>query len=199
MPLVEPLPVEALDEDLLRRSRIFVDGPLGLIPNSVRTMARQPSLATAFVELSRAVMHSAGRVPLELKRLIGYMSSLAAGCRYCQAHNALNADALGCPEERLGDLWTYATSPHFTDAEKVAFDFALAAASVPMTITTDLEKRLRRHWDDQQIVEIVSVVALFGFLNRWNDAMGTTLEGPASTLAAERLARQGWDSGKHGG
>ena len=48
-----------------------------------------------------------------------------------------------------------------------------------------------------EIVEILGVVALFGFLNRWNDSMGTTLE-PIGIAAGEKnLVREGWDVGKH--
>jgi hypothetical protein len=44
---------------------------------------------------------------------------------------------------------------------------------------------------------ILGVVALFGFLNRWNDSMGTTLETPAVEVGAEHLAGRGWQVGKH--
>jgi hypothetical protein len=41
------------------------------------------------------------------------------------------------------------------------------------------------------------VIALFGFLNRWNDAMATALEAPAAADGAQWLAHQGWSAGKH--
>jgi alkylhydroperoxidase family enzyme len=59
--------------------------------------------------------------------------------------------------------------------EKAAMDFASAAASVPNAVTDELIVQLRQHWDDGQIVEIMAVIALFGFLNRWNDSMATPL------------------------
>jgi len=51
--------------------------------------------------------------------------------------------------------------------------------------------------DARQIVELVSVIALFGYLNRWNDTMATQLEGLPARFAAGTLAPHGWSAGKH--
>ena len=71
-------------------------------------------------------------------------------------------------------------TPPFTEAERAVFDFAIAAASIPNGVTDEIAENLREHWDDGEIVEILGVVALFGYLNRWNDSMGTQLEEPAA-------------------
>jgi len=42
------------------------------------------------------------------------------------------------------------------------------------------------------------VIALFGFLNRWNDAIATALEAPAAAVARTHLEAAGWSAGKHG-
>ena len=57
--------------------------------------------------------------------------------------------------------------------------------------------RLGEYWDDGQIVEILAVVALYGFLNRWNDSLATTLEEPSQTVTEEVLGAEGWEVGKH--
>ena len=41
---------------------------------------------------------------------------------------------------------------------------------------------------------MLGVISLFGFLNRWNDSMGTTLEPGAVALGQQQLAGQGWSS-----
>ena len=56
---------------------------------------------------------------------------------------------------------------------------------------------LARHYTEKQIVEIVSVISLFGFLNRWNDTMATTLEDKPKSFATNSLASSGWEAGKH--
>lgn len=175
----------------------FFNITLGFPPNSVLTMQRRPEIARAFIALNRAVMANHGRVTNEQKRLITLIASTTAGCRYCQAHTALAAERFGASEARLAAVWTYQSSDLFTDAEKVAFDLALAGATQPSAIDEDLARRVRAHWDDGEIVELMGVIALFGFLNRWNDGMGTTLEADAATAGARSLSEWGWSPGKH--
>ncbi|HLL13338.1 MAG TPA: carboxymuconolactone decarboxylase family protein [Rubrivivax sp.] len=195
MPLVDPLPADHSAE--VAQVARFFESTLGFPPNSVLTMQRRPEIAKAFTHLNRAVMDNGGRVTSEQKRLIGHLASANAGCRYCEAHTALAAKRFGASDERLAALWAFRDSPLFTEAEKAAFEFALAASSVPNAVDAAIGGELRRHWSDDEIVEILGVVSLFGFLNRWNDSMGTTLEGEAADVAAEHLARRGWQAGKH--
>ena len=196
MPLVQPLPADHSAE--VAQVARFFESTLGFPPNSVLTMQRRPEIAKAFTHLNRAVMDNGGRVTSEQKRLVGYLASANAGCRYCEAHTALAAKRFGASDERLAALWSFRESPLFTPAEKAAFEFALAASSVPNAVDATIANELRQHWSDDEIVEILGVVALFGFLNRWNDSMGTALEPPAADVAAAHLAVRGWQPGKHG-
>lgn len=195
MPLVKPLPPDANDE-IAELARFF-DETLGFCPNSILTMQRRPGIARAFINLNKAVMESAGRVTSALKRLVGHVASNAAGCRYCQAHTIRAAERYGAEREQLENLWEYRTHPAFSEAERAALDFALAASVIPNAVDAELEKRLRDHWDDGEIVELLGVVALFGFLNRWNDSMATTMEDDAERSGLRWLGDRGWDRGKH--
>ena len=58
-------------------------------------------------------------------------------------------------------------------------------------------KRLRKHYTEAQIVDIVAVIALFGFLNRFNDTMATELEASPIEAGKRYLAERGWSVGKH--
>lgn len=195
MPLVNPLSQDADEE--LRELVSFFNETLGFCPNSVLTMQHRPNIAKAFISLNVAVMENKGRVSSALKRLIGYISSNAAGCRYCQAHAIRAAERYGAEEEKLSNVWEYRTHPAFNDPERTALDFALAASTVPNGVDEELQERLRTHWDDGEIVEILGVISLFGYLNRWNDSMATTLEEGAAQSGLKWLARHGWNSGKH--
>jgi uncharacterized peroxidase-related enzyme len=197
MPLVAPLPADHSDE--VSRIATFFQSTLGFAPNSVLTMQRRPEIAKAFTHLNRAVMENGGRVTSEQKRLIGHLASANAGCRYCEAHTVLAAKRFGASDERLAELWNFRVSTLFSDAEKAAFEFALAASSVPNAVDEPIAAELHRHWSDDEIVEILGVVALFGFLNRWNDSMATTLEAPAVDVGTTHLAGRGWRLGKHAG
>lgn len=195
MPLIDPLP-EDHNTDLVDLIQFF-RGPLGTVPNSVLTMQRRPKIARAFTELNKAVMENNGRVTAEQKRLIGFIASHAAGCRYCEAHTILAAERFGATPERLAAIWDYQRSPLFNDAEKAAFDFALAAACVPNCVSPEIGAALKTYWTADEIVEILGVIALFGFLNRWNDSMATTLEDIGISAGERNIASKGWTPGKH--
>src|SRR5204862_15862 len=111
-----------------------------------------------------------------------------AGCQYCMAHTGEGALHFGVDEKKLAAVWEFRTSPLFSEGERVALDFAIAAASVPNGVTDDLFAELRKHWSEAQIVEIVGVIATFGFLNRWNDTMGTPLEAEPMAAGARKGA-----------
>jgi len=195
MPLVQPLSPEE-DPEVAKLAEFFNE-TLGFCPNSVLTMQHRPAIAKAFIQINKAVMENKGRVTSKLKRMIGYMASLTAGCQYCQAHTIRAAERYGAAEEKLHHIWEYKTHPAFTEAERAALDFAVAASSVPNSMTKAVEDNLKKHWNEGEIVEILGVISLFGYLNRWNDAMGTTLEEGAQASGNKYLAAEGWDGGKH--
>jgi alkylhydroperoxidase family enzyme len=142
-------------------------------------------------------MENKGRVTSALKRLIGYISSFTAGCNYCQAHTIRAAERYGAEVMQLENIWEYKTHPAFSEAERAALDFALAASVIPNAVNDEIADALRMYWNEGEIVEILGVVALFGFLNRWNDSMGTQMEAGAIASGEKLLSKKGWTVGKH--
>jgi uncharacterized peroxidase-related enzyme len=196
MPLVEPLDPNADPETA--ELAAFFNETLGFCPNSVLTMQHRPAISKAFINLNMAVMANEGRVTSALKRMIAWVSSNASGCRYCQAHAIRAAERYGAEKEKLDNIWQYRTHPAFSEAERAALDFALAASQIPNTVDEDIKKRLHAHWDNGEIVEMLGVIALFGYLNRWNDSMGTSIESGAVESGEKYLSKYGWEKGKHG-
>ncbi|MFT6899077.1 MAG: putative peroxidase-related enzyme [Paraglaciecola sp.] len=195
MPLITPLSPDANPQ--VAELAEFFNETLGFCPNSVLTMQRRPAIAKAFINLNVAVMENHGRVTSDLKRLIGYLSSLTAGCRYCQAHTIRAAERYGADAEKMENIWEYQNHPAFSSAERAALDLAIAASTIPNGVTKEVSENLREYWDDGEIVEILGVVALFGYLNRWNDSMATTLEDGANESGVKYLDGQGWSKEKH--
>jgi uncharacterized peroxidase-related enzyme len=192
---IEPLPPETTPE--LKEDFEAIAANLGFIPNSVLIMQRKPKLVKALRQLLAAVWEPGSEVERGFKRLIANFCSRAAGCSYCMAHTAGGALRFGVEDRKLAALWDYRTSPLYSAAERVALDFALAAGSVPNDVSEDMFAEMRKHWSEGQIVEIVGVIAAFGFLNRWNDTMGTPLEQEPIQVGEKYLAARGWSAGKH--
>jgi alkylhydroperoxidase family enzyme len=113
------------------------------------------------------------------------------------AHTAGASLRLGIDAPKLEAVWEYRSNPLFSAAERVALDFAIAAASQPNDVSDELFDRMKQHWSEGQIVEIAGVVAMFGFMNRWNDTMATPLEDEPIEVGEKFLASHGWSVGKH--
>lgn len=195
MARLEPLSSDTTAE--LADDFAFFEKTLGFVPNSLLTMQRRPALTKGLIALSRGVYDPKGEVDLGLKRLVGHVASMAAGCMYCRAHTGTSAVRHGIEAEKLAAVADYRRSPLYTEAERVALDFALAAASQPNDVTDALFAQLRAHWSESQIVEILGVIGLFGFFNRWNDSLATTLEAEPLNIAQQHLGATGWTAGKH--
>jgi uncharacterized peroxidase-related enzyme len=177
----------------------FFNETLGFCPNSVLTMQHRPTISKAFINLNKAVMANEGRVTSALKRMIAWVSSNATGCRYCQAHAIRAAERYGAEKEQLDNIWEYKTHPAFSAAERAALDFSLVASVVPNAVDASTKEALYKYWDEGEIVEILGVISLFGYLNRWNDSMGTTLEEAAIDSGNQFLGKNGFEVGKHNG
>ena len=196
MPHLDPLPWEA-NPQFRERFQHYQD-TRGFVPNSILTMQRRPAIAQAFMDLNRAVLYE-GTVSEELKMLVSLITSQASGCRYCQAHMTNLASIYKASDAKIRAVWEYETSALFSPAERAALRLAFHAALVPNEAGAEHFDELKKHFDESQIVEIVATIALFGYLNRWNDTMATTLETRAVEVAERAIGTVGWSAGKHGG
>ncbi len=193
-----------------------VEASMGFLPNSMLTMAHMPQLPMAFMMLTSVAFGAdlkgmmaafADSVPEQgdsgenlspaMVQLIAFASSVAAGCRYCQAHTSHNAHRQGEAEDKLAHILEFDTHPDFTEPERAVVAVALAAGRVPNEAEPAHFEALKAHFSDRQIAQIVGVIALFGFLNRWNDTMATELEDAPVAFAEKALQSLDWARGKH--
>jgi len=174
----------------------MVEASMGFVPNSMLTMAHWPELLQAFGGMAGTII-GGGELPGSLKQLIAFVVSNAAGCRYCQAHTSHSAEVNGVSQEKLQAAFEFETSDLFDDAERAALRVALHAGMVPNAVDEMQMNTLREHYTDKQCVEIVATISLFGYLNRWNGTMATTLEDKPKAFAEETLGSVGWQTGKH--
>ena len=193
-PRLKPLPPDPALEDVF--SRFNCVG--AIIPNAMLILQRKPNILRAYVQLMGAISDpKTSEVDIGFKRLIAHVTSRAAGCRYCMSHTAAQSLSSGIDNAKLEAVWEYNTSSLFTVAERIALDVALAAGAVPNEVTDEMFAKLREHWSDDQIIEIVAMISMFGFLNRLNDTFATPLEDEALAIGEKYLAPHGWNAGKH--
>lgn len=189
-------PLRRDDHPELEELFLLYDETMSFVPNSLFTMSRRPEILRAFSELITQIWRT-GTVPVGLKPLVAIVASTSAGCRYCQAHETVDAKMRGVDEGKIAEIWNFERSPRYSEAERAALRFARDASVVPNAVTPSHFEELRRYWNDGEIVEILAVVGLFGFLNRWNDSMATDLEQIPAALARRTIGPHGWEPGKH--
>ena len=173
----------------------MVEASMGFVPTSMLTMAHWPELLQTFGAFAGNVLNN-GEVDPGLKQLIAFVISNVAGCRYCQAHTSHSAAKRGVSIEKIKAAFEFESSDLFDEAERAALRVALHAGLVPNAVSPDHMAELNKHFTARESVEIVAVISLFGYLNRWNDTMASTLEDAPVSFASENLAT--WDIGKHG-
>jgi uncharacterized peroxidase-related enzyme len=174
-------------EELFNGVEVF----MGYVPNAHLAMAERPELLIAFSSLARSIFQTQG-VDMQTKQLIALASSLSSGCKYCQAHTSHGAERAGAKEEKIAEILNYAQSDYYTNQERAVLDLAFASGRTPNESNAEHFNELKKYFSDGQIIDIVSVISMFGFLNRWNDTLGTKLEDIPKGFVEEKLKPLGW-------
>ena len=170
----------------------MIESFMGYLPNSHLSMAKNPNLNNGFSNLAGAIFGSK-HLNMDLVNLIALASSLSSGCKYCQAHTSHGASRAGVSPEKIAEILKYKESGQFIESEKAALDLAFAAGVTPNASKKDHFVELQNHYSDEAIIDIVAVIALFGFLNRWNDTLGSKLEDVPKEFVEKELKPLGWN------
>jgi alkylhydroperoxidase family enzyme len=161
-------------------------------------MGNWPELRSLFNDLIKLVLDE-GQISQQLKFEVFTVASLSAGCRHCQSHGAVFLDKISVDVDRIKAIWEYETSDLFDEAERAALDLARLAGLSPNLSEPENFDELRKYYSDRQIIEIVAVISLGGWLNRWNDTFATVTDQESLDFATEHLSEVGWEIGKHVG
>ena len=168
-----------------------VEDSMGYLPNAYLGMAKRPELLKSFSGLIMVIFTQEGLNP-GLRQLIALASSLSSGCKYCQAHTSHGAERSGIDHQKIAEILKYKDSKLYSKSEKAVLDLAFAAGATPNTSSKEHFNELKKHFSDELITDIVSVISIFGFLNRWNDTFGTKLEDVPKDFIEEKLIPLGW-------
>ena len=84
---------------------------------------------------------------------------------------------LGIPTEKIEALHDYAKSELFTEAEKVALEYADAMTDTARDVDDALFERVRKHYDEDAIVELTMLIAWENASSRFNRALRLPAQG----------------------
>ena len=180
-------------EDFPEFEELFklVESFMGYLPNSYLLMADKPELLEAFAKMSSAVFNTVS-LDVQSKQLIALASSLSSGCKYCQSHTSHGAERAGVANDKIADILNYQKSKYYDAKEVALLDLAFSSGEVPNGATKTHFDNLKKYYSNHQIVDMVSVIAFFGFLNRWNDTFGTEIEAVPAQYIDEVLKPKNW-------
>ena len=74
----------------------------------------------------------------------------------------------GISEAQLRDLPRYRESKAFSEEERLVIDLAIEMTRSPVEVPPELRERLRRRFDEAQLVELVAAVAWENYRARFN-------------------------------
>jgi AhpD family alkylhydroperoxidase len=132
--------------------------------------ARHPAYFRAAKTMWAALQEDAKRVPAALRALLNRRVAWWNGCEYCQDAHAAKGVKLGVSVQKIDALEDYARSPLFSDAEKVALEYADAITDTHRDVDDELFTRLQRHYDNDTITELTMIIAWQNASSRFNRA-----------------------------
>jgi len=161
---------------------------VGYRPNALLTMARKPGVVPALLKLLGVTLRGDGLLPEPLRFMVAAETARGARCRYTTTHLVHAAHHLGVGWDKLAALPSYRDDPRYTEQERKALAIATAGGSLPVREPAQAIEQARQIFTEEEVVEIVSCVAMVGWFNRWNGLMGSVLE----PVPSEAMAHVPW-------
>ena len=72
---------------------------------------------------------------------------------------------------------TWRDSTLFSEAERVALEYAERVTYTDQTVDDDLIARLKKHYTEAQLVELTAAIALENFRSKFNPTLGVESQG----------------------
>ncbi len=135
------------------------------VPQWMRVMANCGDILMGFSTMFKAIMDDAPVNKL-LKWKVAYRVSEMNRCQFCVDISKIKLKEFGISEQEIVQL-----NKSSGKNEKAAIKFAEEATAHAYAVNPQTFAELQKYFTDEQIVEITSVVGLFNFINRFNEAL----------------------------
>ena len=143
----------------------------------VRLWARMPAAFLAMTAMYRLLDRRSSPIEPALRSLVQVRVSQINGCDFCVDLNSFLGLGRGVAEDRLRALPQFEDSPLFSQRDKAALAYAEAATRSDRRVGEELILRLRKHFDDQAIVELAALIAYQNMSSKFNAALGVPAHG----------------------
>jgi len=141
----------------------------GDAPEWLKVMAHRPEIAKEFTELFKAIMIGPGAIPTELRWKIGYVVSKELKCPFCIDVSVKMLATMGADAE---DIESLGNQDGLNKDEARILDLVRDVTQDGHLDNPEIFEELRKRFTEAQIVEIVSVIGFFNYINRFNNTLG---------------------------
>ena len=145
-------------------------------------LSLRPSFAEAVTTYDQAVWNST--LDWRLHELVRMRIALINQCTVCMDWRTPAALEAGVTDELLAGVAGAAGSDAYTDAEKVAIEYAERFATDSANIDDGLLERLKQHFDSGEIVELTLVIGKYLAFGRFMQVLGLDQTCSVSDLTA---------------
>lgn len=138
---------------------------------------RSPRVFLGVATLFGALNRKRSPIDAVLRALLTVRISQINWCTFCVDINSATVLKRGGPEDKLNHMDQYHDSPHFTEAEKVALEYADTITYSDRQVTPELMERVRKHYDDDAVVELTGLIAFQNLSSKFNAALDIQPQG----------------------
>jgi AhpD family alkylhydroperoxidase len=144
---------------------------------SGRHWARLPRAFLALTLLYRSLDGPRSKIDAGLRSLIQVHVSRINWCAFCVDLNGAAALERSVPAEKLAALPDYARSPHYSERERAALDYAEAMTNSALGVDDALRSRMRNVFDQSEMLELTALIAFQNMSSKFNAALGIAPQG----------------------
>lgn len=149
----------------------------GAILEPARLWGRSPKVFSTLAMLYGALDRSTSPIEPALRSLITVRVSQINWCAFCIDINSATVLKREVNEAKLGELAHYSDSLLFTEREKAALAYAEAVTHSDRQTDESHFERLRKHFDDDAIIELTALIAFQNLSSKFNASLGVEPQG----------------------
>lgn len=148
-----------------------------MVLNIFKITGNAPEIAEKMWQVYFDILQD-GHIPWVDKELLILKATKMGDCLYCVTQHEVVAGRLGVTPEKQADIVgvEYRHSSHYTPAEVAILDLCAHVVLDPERIPAEVWTRVREHYDDGQIVEVVATIGAYLQVSKFGDALGVKLE-----------------------
>jgi AhpD family alkylhydroperoxidase len=149
----------------------------GQVLEPAKIWARIPRVFLGVAALYGGLDRKSSNIDPVLRALITVRISQINWCTFCVDINSATVLKRGGTDKKLEDLDNFLDSPHFSDKEKAALEYAEDVTYTDRQVTDELFAKVKQHFDDDGIVDLTGLIAFQNLSSKFNASLDVMPQG----------------------